>query len=211
MRGRTKGSLSDSEREALRSRMQGNTLGKRKHSEETKEKLRQQHLGKKLSEEHKEKLRAAHLGKKMSQEAIAKTVVANIGRKNTAETRLKMSASTKKGENHPDWKGGVWATEHKRIRKSVEYKLWREAVFLRDNFTCQKTGEKGGKLHPHHILNFSDFPELRFDVDNGVTLSEDAHKEFHKRYGSSNNTKEQLMEFLTEEKQTDGTYNDSSR
>ena len=88
------------------------------------------------------------------------------------------------------------STENEKIRKSIEYRLWREAVFARDNWTCQKTKIKGEKLHPHHILNFSDYPELRFAIDNGITLSEEAHKEFHKRYGFKNNTKKQLNDFL---------------
>jgi len=90
-------------------------------------------------------------------------------------------------------------SENYRIRRSIEFRLWRESVFARDNWTCQKYGIKGGKLHPHHILNFSDHPELRFAIDNGVTLSEKAHKEFHKIYGFNNNTKGQLLEFLAEQ------------
>lgn len=31
---------------------------------------------------------------------------------------------------------------------------------------------------------------------NGITLSKKAHKEFHHIYGTKNNTKEQLIEFL---------------
>jgi hypothetical protein len=55
---------------------------------------------------------------------------------------------------------------------------------------------KGGKLHPHHIQNFAKFPELRFAIDNGITLSDKAHWEFHKKYGKHNNNREQMKEFL---------------
>ena len=79
---------------------------------------------------------------------------------------------------------------------SIDFRLWREAVFARDNWICQKYGLRGGKLHPHHIQNFAQYPELRFAIDNGITLSEKAHKEFHKKYGIKNNTKGQLEEFL---------------
>ncbi len=41
-------------------------------SSESKEKLRQSHLGKKLSPEHIEKLKQSRLGRKMSPETIAK-------------------------------------------------------------------------------------------------------------------------------------------
>ncbi len=75
-------------------------------------------------------------------------------------------------------------------------KLWRKVIFERDNFTCQKTGIKGGKLHPHHINNFADFSELRTSIENEITLSQKSHKEFHKIYGNKNNTRSQLKEFL---------------
>ena len=100
-----------------------------------------------------------------------------------------------KGKNHPNWKGGH-TPENIKIRMSLEYKLWRKAVFLRDNFTCQKHKIRGGKLVAHHINNFSDFMELRLALDNGITLSEKAHREFHKKYGKKNNTRDQLIEFL---------------
>lgn len=100
-----------------------------------------------------------------------------------------------KGNKHPNWKGGI-TPENMAIRQSIEFRLWREAVFARDNWTCQKTKIKGGKLHAHHIKPFSQFPELRFAVDNGITFSMESHKIFHKIYGRKNNTKEQILEFI---------------
>ena len=78
------------------------------------------------------------------------------------------------------WNYKGFSDENRRKRNIVEYKLWRKAVFERDNFTCQKTGDRGGQLEAHHINNFSEFPELRFAIDNGITLSKDAHRKFHK-------------------------------
>ena len=122
----------------------------------------------------------------------------NKGKKHTEETKRKMSKKRRgqqAGKDNPSWKGGV-TPKHKAIRNSIEFRLWREAVFARDNWTCQKHKIKGGKLHPHHIKNFADYPELRLAIDNGITLSEKAHKEFHKIYGKENNNQEQLTEFF---------------
>lgn len=99
------------------------------------------------------------------------------------------------GDKHPMWRGGV-TDSRMRIRLSVDYRWWRRAILERDNFTCQKYGTRGGDLAVHHINNFSDFPELRLAIDNGITLSKKAHLVFHKIYGKKNNTREQLEEFL---------------
>jgi len=61
------------------------------------------------------------------------------------------------------------------IRSSLEYKLWREAVFKRDNWACIWCGNKG-KLNADHIKPFAYYPELRFAIDNGRTLCVKCHK-----------------------------------
>lgn len=83
-----------------------------------------------------------------------------------------------KGKNNPNWKGGI-LNENKKIRSSEEYKIWRNNVFIRDNFQCQDCNKKGGNLHAHHIKSFSKFKELRFDINNGLTLCFDCHKKLH--------------------------------
>jgi len=61
-----------------------------------------------------------------------------------------------------------------------EYKKWRLSVYRRDNFCCQfpDCGRKGlkAKLQAHHIKRWVDFPELRFQLTNGVTLCKLCHK-----------------------------------
>lgn len=111
------------------------------------------------------------------------------------EKRLKRSNTLPSGERHHNWKGGINPINDS-VRHGIHFRLWREAVFSRDSWTCQKTKIKGGKLCSHHIKNFAEHPELRFAIDNGITLSDKSHREFHKKYGSSHNTLEQLKEFL---------------
>src|SRR5690242_2286078 len=76
------------------------------------------------------------------------------------EWRKKLS-DTQKGIKSHFWKGGV-SVENKKIRAGIDFRLWREAVFARDNWTCQECKVRGGELHPHHIKPFAIFPELRF-------------------------------------------------
>jgi hypothetical protein len=153
--------------------------------------------GKLRSEEAKQKLREINLGKNLSEETKRKIGKALKGHKHSEEMKRKLS-DTLRGEKSRLWKGDI-STENEKIRKGIDFRLWREAIYARDNWTCQKTGIKGGLLHPHHIQNFAQYPELRFAIDNGITLSKEAHEAFHKKYGKRNNTGEQLQEFLREE------------
>jgi hypothetical protein len=157
----------------------------KKHTEATKLKMSLSSKGKPKSEQHKINMSLAHKGH----------VSWNKGKTNiySEESRNKMGA---RGAKHKNWKGGITPIND-FIRNSARYKYWRKECFERDCFKCQKYGTSGGDLRVHHINNFSEFPELRFDINNGITLSEKAHIEFHKKYGTKNNTKDQLLEFLT--------------
>jgi predicted DNA-binding protein YlxM (UPF0122 family) len=105
------------------------------------------------------------------------------------------------GEKSNTWKGGI-TPENKKQRESSDYKKWRLEVFTRDNFTCQAClDNSGGNLHSHHIENFSDNIEKRLDGENGVTLCENCHSpnvegSFHNTYGTHNNNREQLEEYI---------------
>lgn len=144
--------------------------------------------GWKQTEETKKKISIAHKG-------IKKPPMTPEHCKNISLGKLGKSNYKIKGDKCHLWKGGITPENHK-VRDSLEYKIWRRAIFSRDNFTCQKCSQWGGKLRAHHINNFSDFPELRLIVENGITLCKECHNEFHRKYGIKNNTNEQLLEFL---------------
>lgn len=79
------------------------------------------------------------------------------------------------GDKHPNWQGGI-TPENLRIRRCREYKLWRTAVFERDNYTCVFCGIRGGYLEADHIKSFAHYPELRLAIDNGRTLCKKCHR-----------------------------------
>lgn len=82
--------------------------------------------------------------------------------------------SRKKGAEHPRWKGGN--RKERNGYPSQEYKAWRKAVFERDDYTCQICKTRGGVLHADHLKRWKDFPETRYDVDNGRTLCAPCHR-----------------------------------
>lgn len=69
--------------------------------------------------------------------------------------------------------------EQKVIRQSQEYQQWRIAVLERDKYTCQHCNKTGGKLHCHHIKSFKFYPEIRFDIENGIVLCKECHENLH--------------------------------
>lgn len=97
------------------------------------------------------------------------------GKHHSEATKKKMRLSSS-GSRASNWKGGI-SPLNKIIRRSLQYRIWRELVFKRDNYTCIWCNKRGGELHPDHIKPFSLFPELRFDINNGRTLCIECHKQ----------------------------------
>lgn len=84
-----------------------------------------------------------------------------------------------------------------RKREHMEGKQWKKEVYKRDNYVCQHCKNRKNKpLVAHHKNGWNWDKENRFNIDNGITLCEKCHKEFHSIYGYGNNTKEQLNEWL---------------
>lgn len=81
---------------------------------------------------------------------------------NSSDTKFK------KGSNHPFYRTGTYISDN-QIRRSFEYIKWQREVYKRDNFTCQICGGTN-KLRANHIKRFSEYPLLRFRLNNGITI-----------------------------------------
>jgi len=86
-----------------------------------------------------------------------------------------------RGEKHPNWKGGI-NLENERLRHSLQWNIWRNEIYKRDHYTCRLCNKHCQKkeIIAHHIMLFSQYPELRFSVDNGITLCRSCHIKIHK-------------------------------
>lgn len=78
---------------------------------------------------------------------------------------------------------GIGETAKKRI--NYTYRKWRAAVLERDGMKCVKCGSTD-HLEAHHIKPFAEYPDLRLDLDNGITLCRACHRALHKKGGAYN-------------------------
>lgn len=68
-------------------------------------------------------------------------------------------------------------------RTSPQATEWRRRVFERDGYRCRESA-RGGRLHAHHVRPWADEPEMRFDIENGLTLCVDCHAKRHPRHAA---------------------------
>lgn len=125
------------------------------------------------------------------------------------ETKDKMSITRtgKTGENATAWKGGKLSLT-KRVKGALQRKYkWLHRVMDRDNCMCQ-TCSATKKLDAHHIEPIANIIKMLLinkkfltesekmdwlivqpeivdnELENGITLCRDCHKEIHKNWGS---------------------------
>ena len=90
-----------------------------------------------------------------------------------------------KGKSHEAIKGvlhPLWIVNRNQLRKSEKkhldgkYRDWMFAVKKRDGWKCRVSNSYcKGRLESHHILNWIDYPELRYEINNGITLCHAHH------------------------------------
>jgi len=105
-----------------------------------------------------------------------KPTLGMTGRKHSEETKKKMS------EAHLGKKNGYWKQDRNKLVKNekkhldTKYKYWMLEVKNRDKWKCRIiNSDCKGRLESHHILNWKDYPELRYEISNGITLCQAHH------------------------------------
>jgi len=127
-----------------------------------------------------------------------------FGRTHTKEAKEKMSKSNK-GKNNPNYNPNLTDEERAERKENrnndQDFVKWSLQVKERDNFKCVIPECNNHDLESHHLDNWNDFPESRYDLDNGVTLCLEHHTSangysFHNIFGFKGNIQEQFDEYL---------------
>lgn len=148
----------------------------RKLSEGAKENMRQAALGRKASELTKQKMSASMTGIKkgpITDEHRKNMSLAKLGKAHILSEEGKQSFRAKmKGANNPKWiKDRTKLVKSEKKHLDGRYREWMKSVKNRDNWTCRIADVKcNGRLEAHHILRWSKFPKLRYEVNNGIAL-----------------------------------------
>jgi 5-methylcytosine-specific restriction endonuclease McrA len=159
-------------------------------SKETIAKIIKANTGRKQTDIARNNMSKARLGKAPWNKGLAGLGICKSakGRKATPETRAKISRILSKrvhtlqsrlkrrakmsGERSNWWQGGITPLYY-QIRHLIENKLWREAIFRRDDFTCQKCNKRGVWLEAHHLKSFSTLLKEFLSIYNQFSPQED--------------------------------------
>ena len=80
------------------------------------------------------------------------------------------------GENHHRWIKDRTQLKKNDERNDMAYQEWRKQVWLRDNFKCKIANQDcEGKINAHHVLSWREYVELRYKINNGITLCHAHH------------------------------------
>ena len=142
------------------------------------------------------------LGAKPSQKSFK--YICSVGHEGQTDIRnflngkrcRKCWAKSTRQENHYAWNPELTEKDRLKRRHFPETREWRTEVFERDGYKCFVCQQLGYKLAAHHLDGWDKHPNQRFDVNNGITLCQKCHKDFHLLYGNRRNTKIQFEKWL---------------
>lgn len=124
-------------------------------------------------------------------------VTDEIIRRTLASAGIEIKKRDRDGAKNPNWRPDLTADERAARRDSAKQAKWRVLVYERDGYACQRCGDdKGGNLNAHHIEAHCENFKDRNNLDNGVTLCIECHRQFHRVYGLRDFGRPELAEFL---------------
>ncbi len=126
--------------------------------------------GKKMSDSFKEKISLIVL--EQWKNGIKRSGMK--GKHHSEKTKQKQSIA------HLKEKSWRWNPNRDEVRydrrNDPEYKQWRKEVFKRDRYKCKINNDDcDGRMEAHHILPWKDYPEERYNINNGITLCQAHH------------------------------------
>lgn len=92
------------------------------------------------------------------------------------QRRLRSQQSTRRGADSIFWKGGVTA---ERTAIGAWARTVAPQIHEKFDYTCQRCGGRGGRLHAHHLLPVYACPEKAYDPENLVTVCVSCHRSLH--------------------------------
>ena len=168
-------------------------------SDEQKEKIRQSNLGQFVSEATRQKMREAkkgyipwnkgkscpsmmwnkhcvgrtpwNKGKHISKETREKISRKLLGHKRSPES-IEKGASKMRGENNHKWiSDRNLLKDDSKERGGQLHREWSKNVKNRDHWKCKISNQDcKGRIEAHHIFGWTDYPDLRYEIGNGITL-----------------------------------------
>src|SRR3990167_10895244 len=103
---------------------------------------------------------------------LPKCLDCKIGLKNMYAKRCaKCHSASIAGKNHYLWIEDRNLLKKSDTRRTTAYSEWRINVYKRDKFKCRIADNNcKGRIEAHHILSWKNYPELRYEINNGITL-----------------------------------------
>lgn len=135
--------------------------------------------------EARERLAKLRVGKKANLDTRIKLSRAHKGLKNTLGHKMMDESKKRMSEAHQKRISlGLWKNQHGGIKRyngtlkksSKNHEKWSKQVKDRDKWVCRIADVNcDGRLEAHHILPWSKYPELRYQINNGITVCQHHH------------------------------------
>ena len=144
----------------------------------------QLHLGKKHSQSTRDKISEATKGKSRGGKKPRYCKICNgeyktYSRNQTfcsveCHNKFQLINPKNKGKYSARWRGGLRKVNNER--NDSLYQFWVQEVKKRDGDKCALKDEYcSGYNIVHHILTWSEYPKLRYKINNGITLCQHHH------------------------------------